>query len=343
MADSKHSCLSSTIDITGGIGMSHKRLALNTDGQMTYCSAPPDKIGVGRCNHVAHQNPGESAQEFTERASIKCITLGYKKDYEDIVKNAFHDSMKYQDLNHLCFRIRMETGIAPFDESTFVGKDPDLIELYRKTEKEVQKLSLEVGAIKLNSDNKKEESSTHEPTEPENDNDHEDDLDDNEYVQEKRVGIHANTTNKDVKEFFEDLEKRQHTRPKDMVNPNKEDRGWIEVDPIRGVTHYRNFSNGSQMESWTNPYEKKAQWYEAEYNVIMGDKDSSKDKHKELAKLYNKMRRENKIYPKLGQKDYDFGEIEPEVVMFYGLLEKRMIEEKAKKKLAAKKAKETEQ
>lgn len=62
-----------------------KRLAMNVDGQMTFCSAPDDKIGMGRCNHVMHQNSNESASDFTERVNIintidedskKNLTLG---------------------------------------------------------------------------------------------------------------------------------------------------------------------------------------------------------------------------------------------------------------------------
>lgn len=48
-----------------------KRLAINTDGVLTYCSAPEDKIGVGRCNHTHHQQPDESRPQFIKRASTE--------------------------------------------------------------------------------------------------------------------------------------------------------------------------------------------------------------------------------------------------------------------------------
>lgn len=44
-----------------------KVLALNTDGDITYCTCPPEGRGKGRCNHVTHQNDGESPEEFIER------------------------------------------------------------------------------------------------------------------------------------------------------------------------------------------------------------------------------------------------------------------------------------
>lgn len=44
--------------------MTKKVLALNTKGELTYCTAPEDKRGQGRCNHVAHQEEGQSQIEF---------------------------------------------------------------------------------------------------------------------------------------------------------------------------------------------------------------------------------------------------------------------------------------
>lgn len=46
-----------------------KRLALTTDGRLTYCSCPDGQIGKGRCNHIEHQNNNESVQDFTNRMS----------------------------------------------------------------------------------------------------------------------------------------------------------------------------------------------------------------------------------------------------------------------------------
>ena len=49
--------------------MAKKVLALNVDGQLTYCTCPPDKRGIGRCNHVAHQMENESMEEFLNRVN----------------------------------------------------------------------------------------------------------------------------------------------------------------------------------------------------------------------------------------------------------------------------------
>ncbi|MGM0197309.1 hypothetical protein [Enterococcus sp. AZ180] len=55
-----------------------KVLALNDMGVVTYCSAAEDQRGKGRCNHVTHQEEGESPAEFFVR-----VENGIKDTYED--------------------------------------------------------------------------------------------------------------------------------------------------------------------------------------------------------------------------------------------------------------------
>ena len=57
--------------------------ALNSNGQITICTAPIDKRGIGRCNHIEHQRENETPKEFLER--IKNIEV-VKRDSE---KDAF--------------------------------------------------------------------------------------------------------------------------------------------------------------------------------------------------------------------------------------------------------------
>lgn len=45
-----------------------KRLALTRDGRMTWCTSPEEKIGWGRCNHIAHAHAGETSESFGIRA-----------------------------------------------------------------------------------------------------------------------------------------------------------------------------------------------------------------------------------------------------------------------------------
>lgn len=46
-----------------------KTLALNINGDMTYCSVPPEMRGKGRCNHIAHKEENETTKEFLERVA----------------------------------------------------------------------------------------------------------------------------------------------------------------------------------------------------------------------------------------------------------------------------------
>lgn len=58
-----------------------KRLALNSEGDITYCSANPGEEGKGRCNHIFHARENESAPAFLERV--------YKeKDYNKNIEKA---------------------------------------------------------------------------------------------------------------------------------------------------------------------------------------------------------------------------------------------------------------
>lgn len=49
------------------MGKTVKVLALTRDNRITYCSAPPDKRGHGRCNHVVHMSEGQTIEEFIEK------------------------------------------------------------------------------------------------------------------------------------------------------------------------------------------------------------------------------------------------------------------------------------
>lgn len=58
--------------------MEKRRLAMTSDGRLTYCSAKEENIGKGKCNHIGHQKENESASTFTERVT-------FEKDVNDIL------------------------------------------------------------------------------------------------------------------------------------------------------------------------------------------------------------------------------------------------------------------
>lgn len=87
--------------------MSERILALTVDGRITYCTAPEELRGKGRCNHVAHQNNQEPPAVFLARVTdliksedkadipdekelinslvSKYATNSYNPDWDDII------------------------------------------------------------------------------------------------------------------------------------------------------------------------------------------------------------------------------------------------------------------
>jgi hypothetical protein len=49
----------------------NKVLALNTKGQLTYCTALPEDRGKGRCDHVTHQKQGQTRNDFIKELNAK--------------------------------------------------------------------------------------------------------------------------------------------------------------------------------------------------------------------------------------------------------------------------------
>lgn len=64
--------------------MPKKVLALTKDGELTYCSAPQELRGVGRCNHVDHQRPNESTEQFLERVEGQMNSESSDSDVHDV-------------------------------------------------------------------------------------------------------------------------------------------------------------------------------------------------------------------------------------------------------------------
>ena len=105
-----------------------KVLALNVNGDMTYCTCPPDLRGKGRCNHVAHQMENESAADFVQRISEMQERLqngGSADETEDLV-NKVTDAL-FDDGSDEPFG---KNAFIPYDGTTVVLKP------YRMTDDE---------------------------------------------------------------------------------------------------------------------------------------------------------------------------------------------------------------
>lgn len=72
-------------------------LAVTRDGRISRCYAPPDKRGLYRCDHVAHQEEKETNEEFQERVN-------------DIVANYIKEDNNFQDkeIEIVPYRMTME-------------------------------------------------------------------------------------------------------------------------------------------------------------------------------------------------------------------------------------------
>lgn len=63
-------------------------LAMTAEGRLTYCKAPEDQRGMGRCNHIAHIKEGQEISDFVQENSIAGelvpyrMTLQEKADYD---------------------------------------------------------------------------------------------------------------------------------------------------------------------------------------------------------------------------------------------------------------------
>ncbi len=63
--------------------MAKKVLAVNVNGDITYCTVEPEYRGTGHCNHIAHQNPGESTSDFIKRIDEMKLEKNNSESKED--------------------------------------------------------------------------------------------------------------------------------------------------------------------------------------------------------------------------------------------------------------------
>lgn len=96
----------------------NKVLALNEEGNLTYCTAPEDMRGRGRCNHVAHQNSSETQEVFLERVSEMIGVNQEKKTNEEETKHLDNIGEISQDeINKLALVIDGIAGVRVTSEN----------------------------------------------------------------------------------------------------------------------------------------------------------------------------------------------------------------------------------
>lgn len=61
---------------------------------MSYCTCPPELRGRGRCNHIAHQNENESAEDFCKRIEELQENQENNVDKENLEKLTIDEKIK---------------------------------------------------------------------------------------------------------------------------------------------------------------------------------------------------------------------------------------------------------
>lgn len=97
------------------------KFSMTTDGRITMCCSPPDKVGKGRCNHVAQINDGETMEEFQHRGSIivkfsRPCSYWKAKSNEEIIR----DFIIIRGVNH---RIKAKLQNLDVDQKYFYRKE----------------------------------------------------------------------------------------------------------------------------------------------------------------------------------------------------------------------------
>lgn len=89
--------------------MCNRRIALTTDGRLTICIAPPDKIGTGRCNHIAHQSDRQSVEEFINSIKYDKENNVYYIECND--KNSIVNDSRYEQIIKELPNAKFEDGV----------------------------------------------------------------------------------------------------------------------------------------------------------------------------------------------------------------------------------------
>ena len=119
-----------------------KMLALNNEGNLTFCTVSVENRGKGRCNHVEHQNEGESIEKFVERISVKQKELSDKIscDYVETEKNK---EVSQDEINILAGKIDKIAG----EKITIENYRDKISKLTPEQISEITKLSFEAAPV----------------------------------------------------------------------------------------------------------------------------------------------------------------------------------------------------
>ena len=114
-----------------------KVLALNDKGELTYCSAPLEDRGKGRCNHSVHQNKGESEAEFIERVNSQIPVDEYQEEKE--IDTASLNTISQEEIDLIAQQIDEIAG----EKVTLENLDEVIMKLDPEKIRQIQQIGFE--------------------------------------------------------------------------------------------------------------------------------------------------------------------------------------------------------
>lgn len=104
----------------------NKVLALTKDGKMSYCSAPPEKRGYGRCNHITHMLSTETPEDFKTRLEYLDLE-NYKEEKRDLVIEYWYDEKINPKLDQSSILGGSQPKFVLDDENIYIKVDSEEI------------------------------------------------------------------------------------------------------------------------------------------------------------------------------------------------------------------------
>lgn len=93
----------------------NKALAINDKGDITFCSVPSEDRGKGRCNHIAHQEEGESVEDFISKINSKIKVEGVEEVKE--IDTSKMKPISQGEIDSYAKRIDEIAGVKVTDEN----------------------------------------------------------------------------------------------------------------------------------------------------------------------------------------------------------------------------------
>ena len=106
-------------------------LCITKDGKPSYCKAPPEKRGIGRCNHIAHINPGETIEAFMDRCMQEFPEIMVASKFSSTAKSNDTISKDWNSASYRQARELLDGGETSFCivQATATGKSSVLTAL----------------------------------------------------------------------------------------------------------------------------------------------------------------------------------------------------------------------